>query len=142
MKVHFAFPLALALVAPAASAACYRGPSAVESQTEAVYAGQARVVAHGVSGNIFRFSVENLSHDNMVVDRDAVRLGTNGGSRGRLPGGADSTYTIPPGGAHDVNVKFDLSGLSEGEEVSVQFGSAIHVAGLPVPVDPIGFTIQ
>jgi hypothetical protein len=77
-----------------------------------------------------------------VVHRDRIYLSTPSGAVARLPGGAAHTYTLPPGGAHDVNVRFDLSRLEEGTRVEVLFGDALDVRGARVDVGAIPFIVN
>jgi len=127
-------------------AGCYVGPSAraleTESRTPSGSERGAVVVLNEVDGNIFKFSVENLSNETMVLDRDRVYLSTPGETLSRLPGGAAHTYTLPPGGAHDLNVRFSLSSLERGTRVEVQFDSAVTVRGVHVDVAPIPFVVD
>ena len=138
LRVHSWIALAIAATAPA----CIPAHHVAAIQTEARAEGLARVSVREVDDNIFKFSVLNLSKEILVVDRDAVRLVTPRGSRERAPGGVAHTYTIQPGGAHDLNVKFDLEGLGEGTEVSISFTDAILVGGKPVPLDPIRYRLD
>jgi hypothetical protein len=138
MQNHFiASAFAVALLVPA----CGGGARVQPAKTEVGI--EHRVLVHvlRVDGDTFKFSVVNLSDQPMLVDRDAVTLSTPTGTRRREPGGLASSYTIPPSGAHDVFVKFDLSELESGNQVAVDFAKAIRIAGEPVPVDVIPFTI-
>jgi hypothetical protein len=125
---------------------CYVGPSARAIETEASTPSRSErravVVLHEVDGNIFKFSVENLSNETMVLDRDRVFLSTPKDTVARLPGGAAHTYTLPPGAAHDLNVRFDLSSLEKGTRVEVQFDRALTVQGVHVDVAPIPFVVD
>jgi hypothetical protein len=123
-------------------AGCYSGPSARPVETETRAANRAVVVLQEVDGNIFKFTVENLSNETMVVHRDRIYLSTPSGTVERLAGGAAHTYTLPPGGAHDVNVRFDLSRLEEGTRVEVLFGDALDVRGARVDVGAIPFIVN
>lgn len=141
MQNHFFFASAFA-VALLAVPACGGGVTARPVKSEVGI--EHRVLVHvlRVDGDTFKFNVVNLSDQPMLVDRNAVTLSTPGGTRSREPGGLASSYTIPPSGAHDVFVKFSLSELEPGTQVSVDFARAIRIAGGdPVPVEQIPFTI-
>jgi hypothetical protein len=140
MQNHlFASAFAVALLAtPACGGARVVEPAKTEVGIEH------KVLVHvlRVDGDTFKFSVVNLSDQPMLVDRDAVTLSTPSGTRRREPGGLASSYTIHPSAAHDVFVKFSLSELESGTQVAVDFSRAIRIAGEPVSVDVIPFTIQ
>jgi hypothetical protein len=133
----FILGLALVFVAPA----CHHAPGARAARTEVGIDHAVLVRVLRVDGEIFKFNVANLSDQSMLVDRDAITLATSAGPRKRESGGMGSTYTISPGGAHDVFVKFSLSELEPGSQVSVDFGRAIRIAGQPVALDAIPFTL-
>src|SRR5690606_24256255 len=103
-------------------------------------AGAARVMLKGVDGDILMFDVMNLSGEQMVILRDQVRLQTPRGTLYREPGGLSSIYNVPPYGAHEVYVKFDLSGVQPGERLLVQFEGAIMIKGQPVAIPPVVLT--
>jgi hypothetical protein len=46
-------------------------------------------------------------------------------------------YNVPPYGAHDLNVRFDVSGMKRGETAEVQLGNAILLSGRPTAIEPI-----
>jgi hypothetical protein len=133
----FASAIAVALLSAAACGGATAQPAKTEVEIEH------RVLVHvlRVDGDTFKFNVVNLSDQPMLVDRDAITLSTPSGTRRREPGGLASSYTIPPSGAHDVFVRFSLSELESGSQVSVDFARAIRIAGEPVAVDVIPFTI-
>jgi hypothetical protein len=101
-----------------------------------------RVEVAEIDGNILAFDVYNLSKLNLVVFRDKIVLETARGRRGREPGGTSRYYNVPPGGMHDVKVKFALDDCQPGEEVRVLFESALVADGAPVPVAPIPFVCR
>ncbi len=104
--------------------------------------GVARVYVRSVDHNIFKFTVNNLSHEMFVVDRDAVVLRVFGDTRMRVAGGAGRTYMVQPGGSHDVNVKFDLTDVVPGVPMSVSFEHAINQGGNVMPVPPLEFIAE
>jgi hypothetical protein len=104
--------------------------------------GAARVVLREQEDDLFRFVVYNQSPYPMIVNRDAVRMATTNGLRNRIPGGIQSSYEIPPGGSHDVNVKFPMDGLQRGEQVWVHFQDAVSIGGQVVPIEPIIFVVK
>ncbi|HEX9619378.1 MAG TPA: hypothetical protein VF989_04545 [Polyangiaceae bacterium] len=99
--------------------------------------GAARVSLAEVDADILKFAVFNLTNQTMVVLRDEVYMTSRLGSRRRLPGGVSSVYNIAPGGAHDVNVRFDFDGFVAGDRVEVRFDRALVVAGSPIAIQPI-----
>ena len=103
---------------------------------------QAHVQLRDISGPILAFSVFNDSPYGMAIARDEVYLETKRGLLSRVPGGAAATYSVPPGGAHDVKVKFDLSELEDGEEVRVRWDRALLVGGAPVAIPPVRFVVR
>jgi hypothetical protein len=102
----------------------------------------ARVEVGEIDRDILAFDVYNLSKLNLVVLRDKIVLETARGRRGREPGGSSRYYNVPPGGMHDVKVKFELGDCQPGEEVRVLFESALVVDGTPVPMAPIPFVCR
>jgi hypothetical protein len=102
----------------------------------------ARIEVASVVGNVLSFDVYNLSKLSLVVLRDKVVLETPQGRRGREPGGLQHYYNVPPGGMHDLKLKFDLGDCQPGQEVKVLFDSALVVDGTPVPVAPIRFACR
>ncbi len=101
-----------------------------------------RVSLNGIDGDLFQFTVVNYADATLFVDRNAVRLRIDDETRLRQPGGWKSQYALPPGGAHDVNVRFDLAGLRRRALVAVCFDEAFAVAGQPVTVPPMLFVAQ
>jgi len=95
-----------------------------------------KVVLTDITFDILDFTVWNYSTKPMVIDRDAIVLDTDHGARKRLPGGAAHTYTLEPGAARDVHVRFDFVGL-RGTNVKVRFDNAIFIHGHPIDVSPI-----
>ncbi|HTU62267.1 MAG TPA: hypothetical protein VMF89_27600, partial [Polyangiales bacterium] len=64
----------------------------------------AKVDVLDVDGDIFKFTVYNLMADTLVIQRDAIVMRTDKAERRREPGGLATVYTLPPGGAHNLNV--------------------------------------
>jgi hypothetical protein len=94
-----------------------------------------------IDGKIVKLLVVNESPYLLVVDRDRITLSSAAGERSRVPGGLAGTYTIPPGGGHDVNLKFDLGGLTPGS-AELRFTQAILINGTPLDVPPLTFKVD
>jgi hypothetical protein len=91
-----------------------------------------------VFGDIITCQVVNLGKEPVVVDRDAIEMITaTGEHRGRLAGGAGSTYGIPGAGSQVVNLRYDLGGVLDDEVVQLDFSHAIVRNGQPVAVPPL-----
>lgn len=121
---------------------CTASPPLTADDAEDTLAGVVRVRLKEIDVDIFKFSVFNLSRETMTLDRDELRLRTPTEVRPRRPGGAQSVYTVPAGGAHDLYVRFPLDGLAAGTRVAVDFGRGISVDGHPVAVEPMNFTVD
>jgi hypothetical protein len=118
--------------------ACAANIQAVQRVTE--IPGQIRISVREVDDGLFSFEIVNESTAPMMIDREEVKLLTPRGERRRLPGGLGSTYTLAPGGVHKVNVRFDIGGIREGDQVMVSFADAIQL--LPnyrLPIEPLLF---
>ncbi|HEY6556938.1 MAG TPA: hypothetical protein VI072_06680 [Polyangiaceae bacterium] len=111
----------------------------VQAQAEAP---QARVRLTEIDGNILKFHVFNLTNQPLVILRDEIYLVTPRGPRRREAGGISNLYNVVPGGAHDVNVKFDFSGLAAGDALEVRFDRALMLTGRPVPIAPLTFIYE
>jgi hypothetical protein len=107
-----------------------------------VAAGGVRVVLKERDRKLFKLMVINETQQPVMIDRDAITLEVGGEEHRRNPGGASTMYSIPPGGFHQVNVKYDLPLVSEGEHALLQFKNAVFVGGVPVYVDPIVFRAE
>lgn len=125
-----------------AGAACAPTRHVTPVQTETRAEGMARVVLREIDGNIYKFTVFNLSTETMSVDRDSIQLVTAGGGRSREPGGVGHAYTIAPGGAHDVNVKFMTNDIAAGTQATITFEYALTIGGRPVPIAPLPVTLD
>ncbi|MCS6911831.1 MAG: hypothetical protein RMK29_14870 [Myxococcales bacterium] len=123
-----------------AATAC--GPSLMATRPEVHSPGAVRVALKSLSDDLFKFVVVNESPYPLVIYRDAVRLATATGTRSRLPGGLAHIYHVPPGGYHDVHVKFPLGGIRQGETVWVHFQQALLINGQPVAVEPLEFVMR
>jgi hypothetical protein len=117
-------------------------PLLTATRAEVMTPGAARVVLKEIDDNELSFVVYNLSPQPMAVDRDAVRLLLSSGPRSREPGMGTRVYSIPPGGFHAVNVKFNLDGVGAGETLWVHFQEAISIEGQLVPVEPIALVAR
>jgi hypothetical protein len=96
----------------------------------------AKIALKEINNDILELTVWNNSTKMMVVDRDAILLYTDFGVRKRLPGGIAHSYNLPPGTAHEVNVRFDWSGLRN-TTVRLGFDNAITIGGKPIDVSPL-----
>ena len=96
-----------------------------------------RVTLVECDGDILKFLVQNLTPEPMVILRDEITLRTAQTTLRRDPGGVSNVYNVPPYGAHDVNVRFDVSGMQSGASAEVHFTGAILLSGRAIPVDPI-----
>ena len=81
-------------------------------------------------GGLFELDVKNVGAQTLLVDRDAIELITPLGERRlREPGGAATSYTIPPMSAHHVNVRYDMSTVQSGDVVRLDFAKALQLPG-------------
>lgn len=94
-----------------------------------------------VNNDILEFTVWNNGKAPLVVDRDAIFLDTDLGTRKRLPGGIAHSYTLEPGTAREVNVRFDWTGLRN-TLVRVRFDTAVTVSGKPLDIGPIEIRVH
>jgi len=97
-------------------------------------ADRVRVTLHSVDNGILTFEVFNLTNSTLVVDRDKFQLETPKGRIARVPGGVANLYNLPPGGAHDVRVRFPLAECAGDEGLKVVFDGAFLERGVPVPI--------
>jgi hypothetical protein len=95
-----------------------------------------KIALKEINLDILEFTVWNNGKQPLVVDRDGIVLITDQGARKRLPGGIAHSYTLQPGTAHEVNVRYDWSGLKN-QLVRVSFDGALTVNGKPLDVSPI-----
>jgi hypothetical protein len=109
-------------------------PVLLPAQSEARAPGIARVTLESVQGKDFVFLVWNETPGPLTVDREAVRLITPHDERAWDAGWMRRLVVVPAGGMHDVKMRFDLSGLNQGEQVAFDFSSALIVGGRPTPV--------
>ncbi len=89
-----------------------------------------------INNDILEFTVWNNGTQPLVIDRDAVVLVTDLGVRKRLPGGIAHSYTLQPGTARELNLRYDWAGLRN-TLVRVSFDNAITINGKPLDVSPI-----
>ena len=97
----------------------------------------ARVDLTNIQDDIYTLMVYNTSGGGLVIDRDAFLLQTPAGLIKREPGGLASVYNVPPGGAHDVRLRFRVEGLPAGQQVYLLVDQAVRVNGEPVGLPPI-----
>lgn len=121
---------------------CSHGPALVATRPFVETPAAVRVALDRVAGNTFTFAVYNLSGGLLTIDRNGFVLTTAGGPRQREPGGILGVYNVPPGGVHQVKVRYNLEGLNPGEQIAVAMQGALTVNGQPVAVEPITFTVQ
>lgn len=110
-------------------------PSARTAESAAV-----RVEFLEQDDDVFKFMVYSRSDQPMLIRRDDVFLVVGGQRIARNPGGLKSTYDLPPGGAHDVYVAYDLSRLEGVSEFSISFETAVTLKGAVVPGPAFQFT--
>lgn len=137
--VRFGLGIAVSVVTLAPACGASVNLVAVTGQ---VHGPQARVELTEIDGDILKFMVFNLSEQNMVLLRDQVVLKTASGLRHREAGGITNVYNVPAGGAHDLNVKFDLAGTKSGEQLEVHFERALLVGDRPIQIDPIVVSVK
>jgi hypothetical protein len=118
------------------------GYTIVGQRGEVFTPGAARVVLRGVRNDIISVDVFNMTAAPMVIYRDSFLLSTSSGMRARLPGGVSNVYTVPPGGVHEVRLRYDLHGLSRGEQIALVVQNALVVNAQPVPIEPLPFVVQ
>jgi len=90
-------------------------------------------------GNTFKFLVWNRTDKHMTLLRDEIALVVGGVSYRRIPGGLLSSYDVPPGGSHDVNVRYDANLFEEADRFQIAFGKAVVQGGEPVGAPAIEF---
>jgi hypothetical protein len=118
------------------------GYSIVAQRGEVFTPGGARVVLRGVRDDIISVDVFNMTAAPMVIYRDSFLLSTSSGMRPRLPGGVSNVYNVAPGGVHEVRLRYDLKGLSRGEQLALIVQGALFVNAQPVPMEPLPFVVQ
>jgi hypothetical protein len=101
--------------------------------------GNVRVWFESRDHEVFKLVVLNQSPQVVTVDRNAVTLVHAGEEQHRVPGGASTLYTLMPGAAHKVNVRFRLSDIVKGETVCIQLRNAVFVGGTPIEIPPLQF---
>jgi hypothetical protein len=116
------------------------GATLVALEPRVETANVARIEVAAVEGEVITFDVYDLSKLGLVVLRDKIVLETPAGRRGREQGGIARYYNVPPGGMHDVKVKFALDDCTPGQEVKVLFDGALLADGAVVPVAPVRFS--
>lgn len=108
------------------------------SATRQVEGDGVRVGLVSIFSDIITCEVVNVGREPLVVDRDAVVMVTPLGERRiRVPGGLQSTYQIAGGGAHAVNVRFNLDGVLDDDVVQLDFSHAISRDGQPLTGLPL-----
>lgn len=81
-------------------------------------------------GGLFELDVKNVGTQTLLVDRDAIEMITPLGERRlREPGGAATSYTIPPMSAHHVNVRYEMSTVQQGDVVRLDLTKALQLPG-------------
>lgn len=90
--------------------------------------------------DVFKFQVYSRSDAQLLIQRDQVFLVQGGERISRTPGGLKSVYELPPGGAHQVFVAYDLAQLEGRGGFSISFETAITAKGEPVEGPVLDFT--
>jgi len=134
--------LLLAAGATLGLGACGPAVRLVAQRPELMTPGALRIVLLGVDENQVTVDIFNQTSAPMLIYRDSVMLSTAAGMRARMRGGVGHVYTVPPGGVHKLRVRYDLYGLSRGDQVAMVFQNAIVLNGQPVPVEPLPFVLQ
>jgi hypothetical protein len=104
--------------------------------------GAARVLVRGIDENLIHVQVDNQTGYPLAVYRDSFLLRTPTGMRSRLAGGRANVYVINPGGRHDVKLRYDLSGLSRGDEVALVFETGLVVNGQSLPIAALPLRVR
>ena len=136
--------LATVLLAASLAVSSCHNPAPPLYPTKAVVevASVAKVAIKEIDVDIVEMTVWNNSKDPLVIDRDAIMLVTRTGPRTRLPGGVAHSYTLPPGTAHEVNVRFDWRGLTPGDTVLIKVDTALTVFGKPIAIEPLEIIVR
>jgi hypothetical protein len=117
-------------------------PRVTALRSEAQAPGVARITLHSVHRGEFIFMVWNETALPVTVDRDAVVLITPRVRRAWTRGTFNRRMVIvPAGGVHDVKMEFKLDDVNEGEEVEIDFSSALISQGRPVPIPTLTFRV-
>jgi hypothetical protein len=136
--------LAAALVAMSLVVSACHNPAPPLYPTRAVVevAAVAKVAIKEIDVDIVEMTVWNNGNSPMVIDRDAIVLVTRTGPRTRLPGGIAHSYTVEPGAAREVNVRFDWRGLAPGDTVQIKLDTALTIFGKPIPIAPLEIVVR
>lgn len=118
------------------------GYTIVAQRGEVFIPGAARMVLREVKDDIISVDIFNMTAAAMVIYRDSFLLSTASGMRARLPGGVSNVYTVAPGGVHEVRLRFDLKGLSHGEQLALVAQNALVVNAQPIAIEPLPFVVQ
>ena len=128
MTRHVALFAAVALVGGLGAAGCAHDPLPPAQMVIVESPAQARVTLKDVHRDIYSFEVLNMSDHNLVIERDAIMLVTHDGERvRRQPGGVMGLYTVPPGGAQEVRVRYDKNATARA--AYIDFNGALLVDG-------------
>jgi hypothetical protein len=128
----------LTLVLVGLSSAC--GP---ELPKKVAYVGQAATLQSGVQVNFqdawarekevqVKLWVSNMSEAFLMVDRDGFALRTQDGRVIRRAGEVHNVYNIPPGGGHEVFLKF----VDKSFDMRSSQGLSLIVGGVSFSTDP------
>lgn len=119
---------------------CAPRVTALRSEVEAPTV--ARIALHSVKRGAFVFMVYNYTALPLTVDRDNVVLITPQVRRAWTRGNwSRRMVTVPAGGVHDVKLDFNMSDLNQGDEVQIDFSSALLSRGRPVSLPPLTFRV-
>ncbi len=122
---------------------CATANGLIAQRAEVFTPGVGRISIRDSHSDIISLDVFNKTDYPMTVLRDAFLLSTTSrGTRSRLPGGVAHVYVIPPGGVHEVNLRFDLHDLHPGEQALLLSQDALIVNGQPVFLEPLPFVVR
>ncbi len=124
-------------------AGCASGPAGVEYPNKVGFVGQNAALQSGCQVNFqdawardkeleVKLWVSNLSQAFMNIDRDGFALRTADGRVLRRAGDVHNVYTLPPGGGHEVFVKFKDAGY----DLRANQGVSLIVGGISFSTDP------
>ena len=131
------FALASSLLV-AAAGACGHSSALMPVAATYTISPAARVDLIEIDDDLYKVMVYNTSGGQMVINRDAFYLQTPGGMITREPGGIANAYAVPPGGAHDVNLRFHLDESAQpGCQVYLLVDQAVTINGAPAGLPPI-----
>lgn len=119
---------------------CASSLQAVKSSADVP--GLVHVSLSRLRSDVVTLDVANQSKAPLVVDRDAIVLKTPRATLARESGGLAHSYVLAPGGHQQVNVRFLLGSIADGETVSLVLDRAITPASGGAPIAVPDFTFK